>query len=457
VSQLAIELNDHGILAVGETGGTLSPNPGYAFLEGNAVVVGREAARRARLSPRRIHNRFWEELDTNPLRRPYPHHLSTADLAHAHLTQIWSEVGDGVDSALLAIPGRHTDHQLGLILGVARSCGIPVSGMVDSAVASVADLDLEGAVLHLDLQLHSAVLTTLDVKGGPVRRHVTVSDRVGVFPLVDTLAKHAASLFLRATRFDPLHQAASEQSLYDQLPQWVRNLRTNDLTPIAIETAGHRYEIELTRRGVIGAANGHLDHLAELVRLNKPNGSATLILSHSSSQFPGLSQRLCERNGLEAESLPIAAAAAGALRHADMIAAPGETLPLVTNLATRGADESTLPDVPERTTRKAVSKVPTHILHDGLAFPITDRPFVVGVALQDGEQGLELKGNTAGISRSHCSVLRHEDAIVVEDHSSYGSFLNERRIDGSEVVDTDDVLRLGTPGIQLRFIAVADH
>ena len=44
----------------------------------------------------------------------------------------------------------------------------------------------------------------------------------------------------------------------------------------------------------------------------------------------------------------------------------------------------------------------------------------------------------------------------MEDHSSHGSFVNGQRVDGSVELVVGDRLRLGTPGIELRLIRVAD-
>jgi pSer/pThr/pTyr-binding forkhead associated (FHA) protein len=47
--------------------------------------------------------------------------------------------------------------------------------------------------------------------------------------------------------------------------------------------------------------------------------------------------------------------------------------------------------------------------------------------------------------------------VVVEDHSTYGSFLNGERVDGTATLHTGDRLRLGSPGIELQLIVVEDN
>jgi pSer/pThr/pTyr-binding forkhead associated (FHA) protein len=58
------------------------------------------------------------------------------------------------------------------------------------------------------------------------------------------------------------------------------------------------------------------------------------------------------------------------------------------------------------------------------------------------------------VSRRHCVFSADNGQYVVTDHSRYGTFLNGHRIDGSAVLQTGDLIRIGTPGFELRLIAV---
>jgi hypothetical protein len=62
------------------------------------------------------------------------------------------------------------------------------------------------------------------------------------------------------------------------------------------------------------------------------SATSKLLLSSRAALIPGVTQRLAEVTGLEVVTLPLAAAAAGALDHADRIRAPGPSLPLITDL-----------------------------------------------------------------------------------------------------------------------------
>ena len=57
-----------------------------------------------------------------------------------------------------------------------------------------------------------------------------------------------------------------------------------------------------------------------------------------------------------------------------------------------------------------------------------------------------------GVSRRPCSLVRRNGQCVVQDYSRYGTFLNGHKIDGSAVLQVGDLLRIGTPGHELRLI-----
>ena len=54
-----------------------------------------------------------------------------------------------------------------------------------------------------------------------------------------------ATNFVRETRFDPLHQATTEQRLHDLLPGWLQALADADETSAEIEFGATTYRIRL--------------------------------------------------------------------------------------------------------------------------------------------------------------------------------------------------------------------
>ena len=95
---------------------------------------------------------------------------------------------------------------------------------------------------------------------------------------------------------------------------------------------------------------------------------------------------------------------------------------------------------------------PTHLLFDNTAYPIDARPLTLGSQPDDGERGIDLLDNMPGVSRRHCALQQENGQCVVRDFSRYGTFLNGHAIDGSAVLQVGDLIRLGTPGFELRLI-----
>jgi len=396
---------------------------------------------------------MWSELDTKPLKRPFPTHLRTADLVHAHLDQIWAESAQDVDRVILAIPGRYSEHQLGLILGIAGACRMPVTGLVDSAVASAADSNLPLAALHLDLQLHDAVLTVLSGNGGLGRIRVEVGD-FGLAELHGCWAKMIAGEFLRTTRFDPLHLAETEQALYDRLPLWLREVRGAGSASIAMRSGDLRHTIEVPGELFAKTAAPIYDRLDGLVRELAPGRDRpTLALSHRATILPGFADHLQRIAQIELTTLPIAAAAVGAIRHARHIEEPGETLTFVTRLPIDDQNATDADGTVGLATALA-GQPPTHLLYGGVAHEITRQPFVIGTEHPQDQPDLSLSGDTEGITPLHCSLRLVGELVILEDHSGGGTLLNGRPVDGKAELAAGDRLLLGTPGIELTLIRV---
>ena len=81
-------------------------------------------------------------------------------------------------------------------------------------------------------------------------------------------------------------------------------------------------------------------------------------------------------------------------------------------------------------------------------------PLVLGIAPPEGSRGLRLEGDTAGVSRAHCRLFESAGEVVLEDLSTYGTFVNGERVNGRAVLAAGDRLRLG--GIELLLVAAEE-
>ncbi|HEX9189916.1 MAG TPA: FHA domain-containing protein, partial [Vicinamibacteria bacterium] len=99
---------------------------------------------------------------------------------------------------------------------------------------------------------------------------------------------------------------------------------------------------------------------------------------------------------------------------------------------------------------------PTHVLFGFEARAITPEPLVLGTAPPAGARSLRLVGETAGVSRAHCRLFESGSAVVLEDLSTWGTFVNGERVPGRAVVEAGDRIRVGSPGLELLLVVATE-
>lgn len=461
---LSLELIDSGLVLAQRQGDDVrivGEAPGFAVLEDNETLTGAAAGARVRTRPLLAQSNFWRALSTERLTRPSRLIGTTADLAFEQANQLLAPYKNDREGVLLAVPAGYSREQLGLLLGVIGETGIDIAGLVDAGLAA-SSLDPAGArVFHLELELHQALLTVLEYVGGErpglKRMRYEIVPRRGLLGLQQAWMKLIAEEFVRRTRFDPLHEAASEQRLFDQLPEWLGRVASQSPLTLSMQFGERTLEIELTREQFMAAAEAHYADLVALVQNARVAGlPIDLRLSYRVAALPGLRERFESLRDCSVHVLPQGAAALGALKFDSAIRRPAESLALVYHLpATRVAT-----DEPASTHVDATPAAlrPTHVLFQGRAWRISDQPLAIGWSLNGAERGLTLPNAAPGVSRSHCTLVRRNGAVLVEDHSTYGSFVNEERVLGNTVLTVGDRLRLGSPGVTLDLIQlVNDH
>ncbi len=455
----AIEIDDAGVTAVRE--GDESPvvaSPGYALYDRAGLTTGWPALRKARLMPRHCCTSFWDRLDRAPLREPFPHRLSHADLAHAHLSSVWNEVQEGIDRAILLVPPWYADSELGLLLGISRACGIPVTGMVDSTLAAALGVEGDSAI-HLDLHLHRATGVRVTRAERLRREEVRSEEGCGLIALSNTWAEFLAEKFVRETRFDPLHAAPTEQRLYDSMPDVLDSLREKESELVVLESANREHSIEISREELGSAAASSYRRILELARSLAAGEEPVVRISARLAALPGFAELVGSEISTDVVPLPPGIATQSVLKYRNHLPHAGGNdgaIPFVVSLPVedQGADPAVTTPAPEAL-RQPNERTPTHVLWEGVAYPIDPGPFLIGIGIPEGSRGLNLSGAVAGISRRHCSIRRVDERVEVEDHSRYGSYLNGRRVEEKALLRAGDRLRLGTPGIEVQIIEVA--
>jgi hypothetical protein len=298
------------------------------------------------------------------------------------------------------------------------------------------------------------VLTVLE-HGGELRRSgCELLPRHGWLGLQQGWLDLVAAAFVRRTRYDPLHEAASEQRLWNDLPGWLEALGRENVVTLTTEAAGASLSVELSCEDFAAAVAPTYDAVLHAVQRARPaRGPLQLRVSHRWASLPGFAERLAELRDCEVLRLPRGAAALGALAYERVLRRDPGALVLVQRLpvplrAVAATHAATAPSVPPELR-------PTHLVYRGLARAIRAEPLAIGAAVPAGRRALEVPAGP-GVSRLHCTLARAADGVWLEDLSTYGSFVNGERVGGRMSLRAGDRLRLGNPGVECELVRVVD-
>ena len=447
MSDLVLEINDVD-LVVSDGQQAVVSSPACAVLDGPDIFLGQEAFDRSRLKPLWTNTRFWSGLNQEPLSNPSGRFRTNADLAHAHLEYIWQQLAKPDSGLIVAVPGTWNQEQMGLMLGIASDLDIPVLGMVDAAVAAAISLEPDLPTLHLDLQQQRIVLTELKNGDQLSRAGVFVVCETGLSALRDNWANIVADIFVRQTRFDPMHKAETEQQLFNKLDSWLADVESGGNTSIDLEADDKTYTVQLGVDHLLSASSAVYPQIVQQIR---PRQGRLMAISHRMTGFPGLKESLGLIDGLEPRWLDENAAARGMLARPGLCnSGPGNgEVGFLSSLPLSGGSS------PARSAMSSNTK-PSHLLYRARAYSLSDGPLVLGIDPPENERSVKLVGVLDGVSRKHCTVQSAQGRTTVEDHSSYGTFVNGRKITEFAELALGDVIRMGSPGETVQLISIGD-
>jgi hypothetical protein len=453
-SPIALELND-AALAVADAAAVLATEPGYAVHDDGGVRFGLDALPVLRRHGHRASTRHWQDLGGPPLLRPLGNFATGADLVAAQLERLWRRHGGGAAGALLAVPGGWSAGQRAELLALAQGIGMPVLAVADAALAAATHAHPGRELLVLDAGLHGLTLTRIR-QSGTAALGDAPGDReqfpvLGLEPLLRLAADTLARRFVECSRFDPLHDSASEQLLFDQLPGWFARLAREASVSLELAAPAGTFRAEVQGadfRARLGRACEPL--LQKLRARTAARGPHALLVHHRLADLPGVLDALLRLPDTAVHVLPAGAAALGLARRAPHAAGAVELAELPWEEGGGAVPATPAEEVPD-----AASSVtpPTHVLAGHRAHRLGPGPFRIGSELRAGEAGVQLDPALRGVSREHCTLRRENGAWFVFDHSRFGTWLNGHRIDGAAVVQPGDVLTLGSPPVELRLLA----
>lgn len=455
MAALAIEINDASLVVANDSA-VLAVEPGFARVERGKVVTGDAARAGARLQPRQASNRFWSALSLEPGSAGADLGKSAAELAYVQLESLWRRASDGITDVVLVVPGAYRTEQLGVLLGLAQECGMPVRALVDTAAAASIRPYPGRQLMYVDAGLHRASVTLIEQDGeAQVRAEYTLGQ--GLAGIADAFARRIADLFVRATRFDPFTHAETEQLLYDRLPKWLEQLQRDERVELTLEYRDEEFRVAAERDAVLGVAHGFCRALTQLISQHRELGKRLVVqVSERLAAVPGFNGELARLDDARPESFDAGHAARSVLLARALVAGPAAgQVKFVKRLPWRAEPLAESPSGrPAAAPVHAVANPPTHIVYEGLVYRVGAEGVAIGREPDPQRRTLLVGEGTSGVSRVHCEVVLRDGELKLRDLSSFGTFVNERKVAGETTLKRADVIRIGSPGAELHVVSL---
>jgi len=416
-----IELNDNA-LRVGDDTGILVESPGFALAaENEKLVLGEAAKQQARIHPTNSFNRYWHELSIDPVNHaPGIRHF--ADIAYAQLLHL-ADAGEIDGDVIFAVPGNFTRAHLAILLGLVNQCPFRTAGLVDSALAAVSSVKSQfNSYVYAEMQLHQVVLTKIVVDNDILKRESVIQvPGVGSQNFMDLMMQLATDLFIQQCRFNPQHDAESEQQLYNALPTWLQQDdgdQNSLLLELTANTAVHT--AKMPRESLISNLSRHYKSIGQQVTELAAVGNSKLLLSPEFAALPGFRSYLSD--SIPIKLLPVDAISKSVFQNRASIIRSDEQLELVTTL-TKTSDTAKAND--ERASKAAAKAIDTatHVLIGSTAIPLgnADLPEQLGRIEKHDEAFYLDSGKQEFILNQHKVVGKHELSLGDLIQSSEGS------------------------------------
>ena len=445
-----LELNDRGLL-LADSSGIVFESPGFAVATDSGKHVGAAAESMARLHPTSSFNKFWQELSLDPLSNNthFRHH---ADIAYEHLLHIAEET-DAAGDVIVAVPSNFNQQQLAILLGLARQTPLNPVGLVSSALAASVSEPGHGSLIHVDQMLHQAIITRLQLVDGHMRIESVVEvPGVGSQNCLDLMMSLATDAFIQQCRFNPQHNADSEQTLYNTLPEWLHGAPVEQGSLVMELGSGEIvHTARLPRETLTSELNRYYKKLAEQVSALNANGESSILVSHRLNDLPGLRESL---QGLgEVRMLHREAVHAACQEYASKLVSPADAMTLVKTIQVSNPEGSS--DSAGSGTAAASLPQPTHLLHGARAIPLGNVQ-IVNAPINGSEPPIdEIHLQVKGLPRVLGQVVKKAGGIVVEA-GSIEYFVNDTRAKGEQALQLGDTVCFSQGGETISLIRVHD-
>lgn len=307
MSRFALELDDRAV-ALAADGNVLSSAPSAVFDGTAGTTIGANAWRELRVSPRSISTRHLGAVLTQRGTSARAEALLEAELKK----RLAEQPMDEGQRMWVVAPAQAEAAGLTALLGITRRMGLLVDGFIDSATVTTAALGSEQNTIVLELGLHHAAATSVDCIGSQARRRRAVhSERGGLIELYQAWLDLVSTTMVKRTRFDPLHDAATEQHVFELIRALALEAANAGSAIAKITKGADSFEVALTRDQFAQAAQPIYRAIVSLLHQLRPAGAAvSIVMPQLAALLPGLREQLEQFVGCELVAVPDGFAAA---------------------------------------------------------------------------------------------------------------------------------------------------
>ena len=442
-----LEFNDAG-LRLSDASGILLSSPGYAYVNAKEIEFGERARKRSKVYPLSSYNQFWHKLSLDPFSKPVGNFRHNADIAFSHLQDIASSA-ELEGEVVLAVPGSFSREQMAILLGLLKQSPMRPVGLVDAALMASIDHAHHESVIHIDLQLHQVVLSKMQRVGSELKREsVVLVPGAGWMNISDNLMHLFTSAFIQQCRFNPQHNAASEQMLLDNLPQWLSeegiedsaddaNLQENR-SSLQVRLAQNNtvHQASLPRSALHSRLLPFFQKIVQQLAVIDPQGNCPILVSDYMQCLPGFDTVLSsslEGRSRSALLLNERSVAQACFDYRDALLGTSEALHFVSKISARQSETPV-------SAGSEAQVAPTHLLMRHQARRLSDGMSIC-VAKQEGLSSVHLLKATqaAGLADMQVvgEILAKSGEFILQSKSL---LINANALDGPQVLKLGDTL-----------------
>ena len=446
MSPAILNINNSGICLF-QNDKVLYREIGIILNSDQGLLVGSKAMDSRRILPKNINYDFWSDLSESKIRSSLFSDYSSADLVSYQLKEVQQFINNN-DPIIIIYPSYLDSENLSLLLGIANALDIQIITFIESSIAATKEKYFASKIIHLDIHLHGITASLMtDKKDVSVEESIFIEE-CGLFQLYDNWIKLITESCIEQLRYDPMHSAKTDQMLYNKVSKIIDDVTKKNKVTINIDSEDVSKIIEINSSAFIDAVNKNYRNLVTKLRsLFSRDDNYVIQLTQQIAELPGLITLLESSFSCHVRVLDDLEPEKGACRF--NTSALDNNIPSICRVLPYESEIEVDHGKGDRD-----SFAPTHILHDHVAYEISDIPIYIGTDVKTYDRYIKLDPSSPGISRKHCSIYMQEGHCIFSDLSRYGSFLNERRVKEEIVLQKGDLLKIGSPSIEFKLISI---